>query len=133
MNEQNLNLNQTPVPTNEPMTNPQSQGRFDPVKELVKNLYLKISTFVYPKRKIFLLIFGVLFFMLLVGIILSNFRNKADTVIQPSPTPQATSAAKTLETSDVALKLKTLKEKVFSLDVYQKHLSPPLFDFKISF
>lgn len=133
MNEQNLNPSQVSSPPTEPILSPQSRGTRDSAREILKNLYIKTSSFLYPKRKIFLVIFGVLFFILLVGIVLSAFKNKGTPTIQSSPTPEATPETKALQVSEAGLKLKTLKERVFGLDVYQRHLSPPSFDFKISF
>ena len=49
-----------------------------------------------------------------------------------SDTPEIPEA-KAPEVSETEAKLKALKERVFGLDIYQKRLSPPSFDFKISF
>lgn len=78
-------------------------------------------------------ILGIVVLIIITGAIFSVFRNKNVSTPSVSPTPEVTSQTQSPEADETEAKLKILRDSVFSLDVYQKKLAPPVFDFKISF
>lgn len=101
------------------------------VREKAKNIYQEVR----GKKifKVMLVAVGLVVLIAAMGTIASFIKRQKVTLPIVSPTPVITPEAVVPEITETEARLKTLKEDVFSLDVYQKRLSPPVFDFKISF
>ena len=112
------NISPTPII---PIPQPVPRKPIDLVKEKVKN-------FTQNKR-----LLGLIFIILIAGVIFSFLNKRVGPKILTSPAPHATQTFKNPEANESAEKLKSLKEKIFNLDIYQKRLSPPNINFDITF
>lgn len=129
---QNQSELQSPNPAGEPNADiiSKSKAFLSKRKEALSRLFSEIRS--RKLFKVFVVLLGIIL-LIVVGTIFSVFRNKTVSLPVASTTPQSTPETEAPEVDETETKLKALKDRVFGLEVYQRRLSPPVFDFKISF
>ena len=142
MNDQNQNttspVNPTPAPSafDTPPEQPSWKLIIEQLKPLPKILWAKF----YANKKIFwpiTIAFGLIFFVLLLGLIFGKRGTKTIISNRPTPTPFILTTPIASPSAGVLLdsqkKLDSLKVQIQNLDVKQSKLTPPTINFDIRF
>lgn len=124
------------TPTQNPTPVPTERG-FGPLKERIKKAYSQIPLLATPYKKLikaFLIVLGLL---LATTLVLAGFsllsRRGEERVTSSISTPAPSAASEDKEADENEVRLEALKDRVFKLDLYQGHLSPPVLRFDSSF
>lgn len=134
MNENQININPEPS-TSE--VSPTTTGKMiDKIKPIVKSLFAKF----YSNKKIFwpvTISFGLIFLVLLIGLIFGGKPKTIPTKNIASPTPYSFATPEATSSGDVLTNtqntLNDLDNQIGNFDVKQSRLTPPTLNFNISF
>jgi hypothetical protein len=144
MNDQNQNTNvETPAqaPVTTPIETPQPMPTgWRLVLSRVKPLLISSFNRFYSNKKIFWpvsIVFGILFLVVVLGLIFGNRGGTQNVSKTPTPTPTVQSTPEASESGNVLTKsqskLKDLKNQIINLDPEQSRLQPPNLNFDIKF
>jgi hypothetical protein len=131
---------------NEQQPNPPTPNKLrqivDKVLPILKGIWLKFTqTKFYQNKKIFLPVsisMGLLFFVILIGLIFGGKKTSPTVITKPSPSPTSVQSSSvpgvgTDALSQIEQKLIDIKNQIIELDVKQSRLQPPTLNFKIEF
>ena len=144
MNNQDQNTNidtPTQIPVPAPVETPQpTLTGWKPILLKAKAVLANMFNKFYSNKKIFWpvsIVFGILFLVIVLGLIFGNRGGTQNVSKTPTPTPTIQSTPEASESGDVLTKsqirLKDLKIQIINLDPKQSRLQPPNLNFDIKF